>query len=388
MARRPLDIVLIVVVLILLLFSVCFVFTASSAKAERDAGDSTFFLKRQLLRLAAGLLLLFIMSRVDYHHVIRGAPILHWMVLLLLVGLLFAPESWQIRGSRRWLMLGSLRVQPSELAKFTLVAYLAALLAKSKMKLDDFKNDLLPILIIVSLTALAVLLEPDLGTAIILATVPLLMLFISGARARHLFALATTGVVAALAFTWREAYQRGRLQAFFETLLGQAEPGWQVKQSLIGLGNGGLLGLGLGKSKQKLQFLPDPFTDFIMSIIGEELGLLGTVAVIALFLIILWRGFRISRQAPDPAGRLLALSITWTIVVNAFVNVAVVTNLLPTTGIPLPFISYGGSALIANLLAIGVLLNISTYCGSRHFVRKNLSSVPLARVNWYRDRKR
>ena len=384
MARSGLDLKLLVAVLILLLLSVCFVYTASSARAERTQDDSAFFLKRQLLRLALGLFLMFWLMRIDYHELLRWAPAIYGVTLALLIALLFAPESWVIRGSRRWMLLGPFQVQPSEFAKFGLILYLAANLTKPKLDVRQFTDGLLPQLLLAGAVVLAVALEPDMGTAILIAAIAFSMLFLSGAKFRHLFSLAMIGVGAALALVWRVAYQRGRVESFVESLFGEAEPAWQVKQSLIGLGNGGLTGLGLGKSKQKLLFLPDPFTDFIMSIIGEELGIIGTLAVVTLFLIILWRGFHIARRAPDAAGRLLALGITCAIGLNAFINLAVVTSLLPTTGIPLPFVSYGGSSLIVHLCAVGILLNLSQ---ANKPPAGSTTKIPLARVRWYRDKK-
>ena len=386
MVRQTLDVILLSAVLVLLLFSVCFVYTASSAKAERDHGDHAFFLKRQLLRLVAGLILLALMVKLDYHRILQCSPAIFWITAALLIALLFAPPSWIVRGSRRWLMIGSFSLQPSELAKFGLIAYLSANLARPQVDLGKLTDGLLPQLILIAAVAIPVLLEPDMGTALVLCAVGLCILFVRGARLHHLFLLISSGVLVAVLMMWSVAYQRGRVESFIDSFTGKAEPAWQVKQSLIGLGTGGLTGLGLGKSKQKLLFLPDPFTDFIMSIIGEELGILGTLAVVALFLIIVWRGFRIAGRAPDDAGKLLAMGITLAIGLNAFINMAVVTNLLPTTGIPLPFVSYGGSSLLMNLIGVGILLNISSLGAGNK--KAGTASVPLARVRWYRDQKR
>ncbi|MBC6952367.1 stage V sporulation protein E, partial [candidate division KSB1 bacterium] len=299
MRRQNLDLILLIAVLFLLLLGVCFVFTASSARAERLHQDSAFYLKRQMLRLLIGLLLGFLMMRVDYHKILQISPLIYMVSLALLVFLLFAPESWMIRGSRRWLMLGPVQFQPSELAKYGLVFYLAMNLAKPKLDLRKFGDGLAPQLLLISAIVIVVALEPDLGSALMIAAVALCLLFLAGAKLAHLFALLSTAALVIVAFTARVAYQRGRVESFVESFVGNAEPAWQVKQSLIGLGTGGLTGLGLGNSKQKLMFLPDPFTDFIMSIIGEELGLLGALLVIGLFLLILWRGFHIARHAPD-----------------------------------------------------------------------------------------
>jgi cell division protein FtsW len=307
--------------------------------------------------------------------------------LTLLVFLLFAPESWMIRGSRRWLMLGPVQFQPSELAKLALIFYLVGNLTKPEVDPENFVDGLLPQLILIGAVVLTVAMEPDLGTALTIAAISIVLLFVAGARLGHLFFVIFAGVLSAASLLWRVAYQRGRLESFVESIFGNAEPAWQVRQSLIGLGNGGLLGVGLGQSKQKLLFLPDPFTDFIMAIIGEELGLIGTLGVIVFFFVVIWRGFHIALRAPDRAGKLTALAVTTAIGLYALVNAAVVTHVLPTTGIPLPFVSYGGSALFTNLIGVGVLLNISLFARAQSPAGSRAKLVPVARVRWFHDRK-
>jgi cell division protein FtsW len=383
-----LDLSLLTAVMVLLLFSICFIYTASSARAERLFQDSTFFLKRQLFRVAVSLVIMFLVVRLDYHQVLRYSPPVYWLALAMLVFLLFMPESWVIRGSRRWVMLGPLQFQPSEFAKFALIFYLAGNLSKPETDPENFTDGLLPQLILIGAVVLAVAMEPDLGTALAIAAISLILLFVAGVKLGHLFFIVLAGVLTAASLLWQVAYQRGRVESFLESLLGHAEPAWQVRQSLIGLGNGGLLGVGMGQSKQKLLFLPDPFTDFIMAIIGEELGLVGTVSVILFFLVIVWRGFNIAMHAPDRAGKLTALGVTTAIGLYALINAGVVTYVLPTTGIPMPFVSYGGSALLMNLVGVGVLLNISLHVRSRSPVRSRAKMVPVARVKWFRDRRR
>ncbi|MDZ7301566.1 MAG: putative lipid II flippase FtsW [candidate division KSB1 bacterium] len=380
------DLTLLIIVMILLLFSISFVYTASSTRAERLHDDSAFFLKRQLLRVAIALAIMFLIMRVDYHRILRYSPPAYWIALALLVFLLFAPASWVIRGSRRWLMLGPVQFQPSELAKFALIFYLAGNLTKTEIDIENFVDGLLPQLILIGAVVLAVVMEPDMGTALAIAAIAMIMLFVAGARLGHLFLIALGGVLSAASLLWRIAYQRGRVESFIEAMLGDAEPVWQVRQALIGLGDGGLFGVGLGQSKQKLLFLPDPFTDFVLAIVGEELGLIGTLAIILLFFMIIWRGFHIAHHAPDRCGKLTAIGVTTAIGLYALVNAGVVTHILPTTGIPLPFVSYGGSALIMNLFGIGVLLNISQFV--KEPLRSRAQMVPLARVRWFHDRKR
>jgi len=382
------DLTLLTTVMVLLLFSIFFIYTASSIRAERLYEDSAFFLKRQLIRVILALVIMFLIMRVDYHRVLMYAPPVYWFALALLVFLLFAPESWMIRGSRRWILLGPLQFQPSEFAKYALIFYLAGNLTKPDLDPENFVDGLLPQLILIGAIVLGVALEPDLGTALAIATISFIMLFIAGAKLGHLFFLIFGGVMAAVSMLWRVAYQRGRVESFFSAMFGDAEPAWQVRQSLISLGNGGLFGVGLGQSKQKFLFLPDPFTDFIMAIVGEELGLFGTLAVIVMFFIIIWRGFHLAHRAPDRAGKLTAIGITSAIGLYALVNAGVVTHILPTTGIPLPFVSYGGSALMMNLFGIGVLLNISQFAAGKSANKNRVKMIPVASVQWFKDRKR
>jgi cell division protein FtsW len=382
------DLTLFATIMMLLLLSIFFIYTASSVRAERLYEDSAFFLKRQLLRVAIALVIMFCLVRLDYHRVLSHAPSAYWLALALLIFLLFAPESWMIRGSRRWIMLGPIQFQPSEFAKYALIFYLAGNLTKPGVDSENFVDGLLPQLILIGAVVLGVALEPDLGTALAIATIALIMLFVAGAKLGHLFFLIFGAVLSAVSMLWRVAYQRGRVESFVASMFGDAEPAWQVRQSLIALGNGGWFGVGLGQSKQKLLFLPDPFTDFIMAIVGEELGLIGTLAVIFMFFIIIWRGFHIAHRAPDRAGKLTAIGITSAIGLYALVNAGVVTHTLPTTGIPLPFVSYGGSALMMNLFGIGVLLNISQFTGNRSAGKNHLKMIPVAGVRWFKDRKR
>jgi len=382
------DLTLLTTVMVLLLFSIFFIYTASSIRAERLYEDSAFFLKRQFVRVLIALVVMFCLIRVDYHRVLLYSPPAYWLALALLVFLLFAPESWMIRGSRRWIMLGPLQFQPSDFAKYALIFYLAGNLTKPELDPENFVDGLLPQLILIGAVVLSVALEPDFGTALSIATIAFIMLFIAGAKLGHLFLLLFGAALTAVSMLWRVAYQRGRVESFLASMFGDAEPAWQVRQSLISLGNGGLFGVGLGQSKQKLLFLPDPFTDFIMAIIGEELGLIGTLAVVLMFFIIIWRGFHIAHRATDRAGKLAAIGITSAIGLYALVNAGVVTHTLPTTGIPLPFISYGGSALMMNLFGIGVLLNISQFTGNRTANKNRVNMIPVAGVKWFKERQR
>ena len=241
----------------------------------------------------------------------------------------------------------------------------ARILAMKEVDNKSFLDGVISQLILLGLVCGAIMLEPDTGTALMVFVVGIYMLFVAGARVWHLLAVIAGGLTAAFMFLMSIPYQRERLFGFIDGFKDETQLGWQVKQSLISLGNGGVFGLGLGHSRQKMHWLPDPFTDFIYSIIGEELGMIGTLLVVLLFLVIFYRGYRIALAAPDREGQLLALGITFAIVLYGFMNIAVVTNLMPTTGIPMPFVSYGGSSLIMNLFGIGILLNICQQSGFR-----------------------
>lgn len=375
MRKGKIDYLLLLAVVLLVVIGLTFIYTASSAKAaDRFNGDSAYFLKMQIVRVIIGLMAMAWVMRVDYHEWIRRAPLFYWLILTVLLFMLFMPSSWMIRGTRRWLDLGYVKLQPSEFAKYALIFMLAKFLSMRDLDIKRFLDGILPQLILVGLVCGAILPEPDASSALMIFFIALTMMFAAGARLVHLFNILSTGVLIVFAGFLVIPYQRERLFSFISSLRNESEMSWQVKQSLISLGNGGVFGVGLGQSRQKMHWLPDPFTDFIFSIIGEELGLIGTLGVVALFVFIIYRGFRIALNAPDAEGRFLAVGITTAIGLYAFMNMAVITHLVPTTGIPMPFVSYGGSSLITHLAAVGMLLNISyqsslRYVKSRYGVR-------------------
>lgn len=367
------DYSLILAVVLLLVVGLTFIYTASSAKALERFGDEAFFLKRQLLRIAIGIVVLFFAMRVDYHRILDFSPVIFWSALTLLLVVLVAPADWTLRNTRRWLDVFGFRFQPSELARFGLILMLAKVLAQPDVEIKKFSYGILPQLVLITIVCALIILEPDSSTALMIFFVAMVMLFLAGARIIHLLLLLVAGISAAFLVLISIPYQRERMMSFIATLGGDAQLGWQVKQSLISLGNGGIWGVGLGQSMQKMHWLPDPFTDFIFSIVGEELGLIGTLGVVFLFLVIMYRGFRIALVAPDREGQLLAGGITLAITLYGFMNIAVITHLVPTTGIPLPFVSYGGSSLLVNLFGIGVLLNIAYQ--SKHRLLRSVSEL-------------
>jgi cell division protein FtsW len=267
----------------------------------------------------------------------------------------------EINGSRRWLGGGSFTLQPSELAKLALVFFFARLFSLHADRLHDFWRGVIPHLAIALVVFALVLAEPDLGTTIAMAGTFFVMLFVAGVRKRHLSAIVAAGLPVLAWAMLAEPYRRQRILAFLDPWKHPLGEGFHTIQALLALGSGGVLGVGLGFSRQALGYLPEAFTDFIFAVLGEELGLVGTVLVVTLFLILAWRGYRIAMRAPDMFAALLATGITTMIVLQALINIGVVTDSLPVTGITLPFISYGGSSLVLSLAGIGILLNISRH---------------------------
>jgi cell division protein FtsW len=352
------DKVLFVAVMGLVLFGALMVFSASAVTAADRYNNGDYFLVRQLGWAGAGLIAVAILMRMDYHHL--ASPLVVFpalaIVLMLLVVVLFLHPT---NNAHRWLHLGVASFQPSELAKIILTVFLAFFLDLRKGAVNDWKHTLAPIVLVAGVMGALVLKEPDLGTTLALGMILATMLFCAGLNLRY-FVLA--GLAAALPLYWvifHSTYRHNRILAFLNPYSDPLGKGFNILQSYIAIGTGGITGVGLMDGKQKLFFLPEPQTDFIFAVVGEELGLIGTIAIAVVFAVILVRGLRASAGCRDEFGRLLAIGLTVMIVGQALVNMSVVLGLLPTKGIPLPFVSYGGSSLLVNLVAVGILLNIS-----------------------------
>ena len=355
------DAPLLAAIFALLMASVVMVYSSSSVVALTTYGDPAFFMKRQIIWAVVGLALMAIAMRTG-HRVLqdkRVVLVLLIVSLALLVATLVPGVGRMINGSRRWLRLGMLSFQPSELAKFITVVYMSNYIAKKGEELRDFMNGVFPAYVVIGLFLLVASRQPDFGAAMTLAGVAGIMLFAGGASLVHL----GVTILAALPLVYiavaHTAYRSRRIFSFLDPWADPRGAGHQIIQSFLAFGSGGLFGRGLGEGRQKLLFLPERHSDFIYAVIGEELGLVGALAVIVLFLIILWRGVRIALAAGDMFSRMLALGITLLICLQGVINMAVVTGLLPTKGIALPLVSYGGSSLVITMLALGVLLNIS-----------------------------
>ena len=359
MARQlQTDKVLFGTVVVLLLFGLVMVFSASAVIAQEKFGSSYHFLFRQGIWAGIGLGLMVVMMNFDYRRLAKPTvvfPAVAIQVLLLVMALFWDPT----HNTHRWLRVGWVTLQPSELAKVIVVIFLAYFLDMRKGEIADWKRTLLPIGLVVGTDALLILKEPDFGTTLALAMIVAAMLFVAGLPLVYF----GYGMMAAFPLMFLlifdTSYRMRRVMAFLHPYTDPLGVGFQIIQSYIAVGTGGIAGLGLMEGKAKLFFLPEPQTDFIFAVISEELGFIGALVVIALFGVILWRGIRAAARCSNDFGRLLAIGITVMIVGQALVNISVVIGLLPTKGIPLPLISYGGSSLVMTLFAIGILLNIS-----------------------------
>ena len=344
----------------LLALGVVMVLSASSPTAYASTGDSYTVFKRQVTWVLLGLALMVVASRVDYRRWRRvGAPLL----LLATLGLLYValhPSAVGAYGSTRWIqVLPGVTVQPSEFAKLGLLLFAADVLARKTRLLGDVRHLLVPLAPVTLILAALVMAQPDLGTTLLICLITLGLLFIAGTPLALLTVMITMGLTGGVGLIMAAGYRRQRLVSFLDPAADPRNTGWQILQGRIALGSGGLLGVGLGASRQKWSYVPNAHTDFIFAIIGEELGLVGTLAVLVLFSAIAYAGVRAARRAPDDFGRYLAGGITLWIVVQALVNIGAVVGVLPITGVPLPLVSAGGSSMLVLLVAVGILLNVA-----------------------------
>ncbi|MBI1847458.1 MAG: putative lipid II flippase FtsW [Candidatus Rokubacteria bacterium] len=355
------DMWLLAVAALLLSLGVVMVYSASAIVAADRFRDPYFFLKKQLFWAALGAGCLWAALHVDYRRLER----LSWPLLGLAAGLLVLvlvpPFAQPINGTRRWLRLGGASFQPVELAKLALVIHLAAFLARRRETLGDFWRGFVRPLAVAGVLAALVLAETDLGNCLALLALTFGLLFLAGAPVRYLGYVAAPAAALVAFAVFLAPYRLRRITPFLAPWQDPRGSGFQIIQSWLALGSGGWLGRGIGESKQKLFYLPEAHTDFIFAVIGEELGLAGGLALLGLFVVLVWRGLRVGLRAPEPFGAYLALGITVLLATQTIVNLGAVTGLLPTKGLPLPFISFGGSALLVTMLATGVLLNVSQH---------------------------
>ncbi|HEX9426648.1 MAG TPA: putative lipid II flippase FtsW [Candidatus Polarisedimenticolia bacterium] len=344
----------------LALFGLVMIYSASAVVAMERFGSPHYFLMRQAIAMAIGLGGMFAAMHVDYRRLLTRPMV--YLALLVSTGLLIlvlaADQSHQVH---RWLKVGMFQVQPSEIAKLALVLYLAYQLADKESKINDLLGTVLPCAVVVGQLAFLVYLEPDMGTAALYLMLLILLLFLAGLRWRYLVTAGGAGLVLLGILVLQAPYRVRRIMTFMNPDDDPLGAGFQIRQSILAVASGGLRGTSLGESRQKLFFLPEPHTDFIFSVISEELGLIGACAVILVFGLLLWRGVVAATGAPDRGGYYLGMGLTLWLVLQATINIAVAVGLIPTKGVPLPFLSYGGSSLVVNLIALGMLLNISQH---------------------------
>lgn len=355
------DILLIIITFSLLAIGLIMVYSASAVWAEYKFHDSFFFAKRQLLFAAVGIIAMFFIMNVDYWTWRTWAKVILIVCFVLLVLVLIPGIGMTRNGSRSWIGVGAFSIQPSEFMKLAMIAFLAKFLSEHQKKITSFKQGLLPALTLVFAAFGMIMLQPDLGTGTVMVGTCIAMIFVAGARIIHFAGLGLLGLAGFAALVLSAPYRIKRITSFLNPWEDPLGSGFQMIQSLYAIGPGGLFGLGLGQSRQKFFYLPEPQTDFIFAILAEELGFIGGSLVLLLFSLLLWRGVRIALGAPDLYGSFLAIGIISMIAIQVMINIGVVTGLMPVTGITLPFLSYGGSSLTLMLMAIGVLLNISRH---------------------------
>jgi cell division protein FtsW len=372
MARKlKSDKLLFTATLLLVCTSVVMVWSASAVVAMERNNDPYLFLVKQSMWVLLGLCLVPMVMRIDYRT--YRQPVVIWTGLVLvtagLVAVLFAAPR---NGATRWLIVGPLGIQPSEFAKIVVVMFVAALLERRMERIDELSYALLPIAIVLGGIVGLIVIQPDIGTAAAILMIGAVMIFAAGVNYRYILGLSLAAVPALYVLLMSSDYRRRRVMAFLDPWADPLGDGFQMIQSMIAVGTGGLFGRGLMAGVQKLFYLPEPHNDFIYSVISEELGLVGATVVLACFCVITWRGLRTALRAPDRFGAFLAIGLTTMIAFQAFFNVSVVLGLLPTKGIPLPFVSYGGSSLLINLAGMGILLNVSQHASSSHVVTTTL----------------
>ncbi len=356
------DYGLLTATLVLLIVGLIFVYSSSYVMADVEFDDPNHFIKRQVLFAVLGLIGLVITMQFDYRHLRRLSPLIMLLALVALAVVLVPGFGVERNGALRWIQIGPLpALQPSEFAKLAVLIYMAAWLASRGDQLRDFSLGVLPFVGMVGLVAALIMLEPDLGTTVMIAVITGTLFFIAGARLVHVIALAGSGIVTASLLIVSGGYRMDRILSFTSAEEDPTGVGFQTLQLLVAFGSGGVWGLGLGVSRQKFFYVPGSHTDGVLAIIGEEIGFVGVLVVLSLFLVLFWRAWLIMRRAPDMFGSLIAAGVLAWFAFQLLLNVGGVTRLIPLTGIPLPFLSAGGSSLLVSLVAVGLLLSVSRY---------------------------
>lgn len=358
---RTIRIRLFMVTVVLMAIGVVVIYSSSSMLAYETYGDSAYFLKRHLVFMLAGFALCIFFMSFDYIKLKKFIKPFLLLSISLLFLVLIPHIGTAVGGARRWINLRFVNFQPSEIAKMALILYAADILSRKQTDITSFARGFSPLMIVMGLCAFLILLEPDLGTAFAVSILVAIMAFVAGARIKHLSGIFLAAAPLMLLLIIAEPYRVRRILAFLNPWADERGTGFQIIQSFIALGSGGIFGVGLGHSQQKLFYLPSAHTDFIFSIIGEELGILGTISVIAMYVIFIWLGTYIASRARDLFGQFLGFGLVSMVALQVIINIAVVTGVIPTKGLPLPFISYGGSSLIYSMLSVAILLNIARH---------------------------
>ncbi len=365
--KKPFDFWIFAAVILLLSLGTIMVFSSSYYFSVKEVGNSFFLLVPQLQYMALSIVVLVVTMNFDYKKWGKISPVLLMGSIGLLILVLIPGVGVVRNGAQRWLGVGNKTIQPSELAKLALIMFLAFSLSKRKDVLKSFTRGLLPYLALIGLISGLVIIEPHLSGTIIIVLTAFIVLFCAGAKISHFVAMAVPVVVAAVAAVLVAPYRFDRVKAWLDPFAYARDEGWQTVQSLLAIGSGGIFGRGLGQSMQKYLYIPEPYNDYIFAVLAEELGLIGSLVVMLLFLVFIWRGIKVAMNAPDTFGSLMATGITSLIGLQFLFNVAVVTNSIPSTGISLPFFSYGGTSLLFLMFGVGILLNISRYSNYERF---------------------
>lgn len=356
--KYKIDIWILIPVLMLMIFSIGAVYSASSTFAFEKYQDSNYLFKQHGIKVILSIITIFVFAKIDYRYAESLSKGLIWLTIILLVFTLFSSKG-PIKGASRWINLGPLSFQPSELARYTIVLYVASLLARKKDYINLLYRGYLPVIFYVLLVTGLILIQPNFSVSMIIFSTCIFMIFLSDAKIKHILFTLLALTPFAVVFVLSKDYIMGRITSFAE-YQSSGNTSYQLQQALIGFGNGGLFGIGPGGSNQRDFFLPEAHGDFIFSIIGEEYGFIGTFIVLSLYFIILTRGYKIAKDCSDDFGKYLAFGIITLISLNALVNMSVASGVIPTTGVTLPFVSYGGTSILFTSVAIGILLNISS----------------------------
>ncbi len=356
--HRP-DLVLLGAIMALLVIGFIMVYSSSAVRGYIQYDDPYHYLKMEILWVTMGLVAMFISMSIDLQWLRKFAKPALIIAIVLLIAVKIPGIGRRVNGADRWIGLGPLSIQPSEVIKLSMVLMMSHVLALNPHMIQSFRKGVLPILALMGVIAGLIMLQPDLGTTLVIAATTFFMLIAAGAKAGHILALAGTGLGLVVAAIAAAPYRMRRIFAFLDPWADPLGNGYQTIQALLALGPGGLFGLGLGQSRQKFLYLPENHTDFIFAMIGEELGFIGATLIVLLFFLFAWRGFRVAMRVPDTFMGFLAVGLTAMISIQAMINMGVVSGVLPVTGITLPFISYGGTSLVFTMLGVGVLLNIS-----------------------------